>query len=75
MFATPIAAAPSTSDRVSVVELGAETRVAVFARHEGAFRLLTVAGSPSTLDAPHFDLTPSYERAVAEAESLARRDR
>ncbi|MCY4113763.1 MAG: hypothetical protein OXG33_07495 [Chloroflexi bacterium] len=65
------AAAPSTSDRVSVVELGAETRVAVFARHEGAYRLLTVAGAPSTLDAPHFDLTPSFERAVAEAESLA----
>ena len=65
------AAASSTSDRVSVVELGAETRVAVFARHEGAYRLLTVAGAPSTLDAPHFDLTPSFERAVAEVESLA----
>ena len=65
------AAAPSTTDRVSVVELGAETRVGVFAQHEGAYRLLTVAGSPSTLDAPDFDLAPSFERALAEAESLA----
>ena len=65
------AVAPGAAGRVSVVELGAETRMGVFARQDGSFRLLTVAAAPSTLDAPDFDLTPSFERAAAEAEALA----
>lgn len=63
--------APGAAGRVCVVELGAETRVGIFVPESGAQRLLTVAGAPSTLDAPDFDLTLSYERAIAEAEARA----
>lgn len=50
-----------------VMDLGPCVRAGIYVRGPGGYRILAVGSAPSTLDAPHFDLTPAFEGALAEA--------
>ena len=58
-------------ERLMVMDLGPCVRAGIFARDPGGYRILAVGSAPSTLDAPHFDLTPAFENALADAASRA----
>ncbi len=51
------------------VDLGPNVRVGVYTPGPAGYRMLAVGSAPSTLDAPHFDLTPAYEAALTDAAS------
>ena len=56
----------SDAERLMVVDLGPYVRAGVYARGPGGYRILAAGSAPSTLDAPHFDLTPAFEGALAD---------
>ena len=58
-------------ERLMVMDLGPCVRAGIYARDPGGYRILAVGSSPSTLDAPHFDLTPAFENALADAAARA----
>ncbi len=64
-------AAIPPGDAIAALELGPELRLGVYVPGGAGHRLLTIGAAPSTLDAPHFDLTPAYEEAVAAVERSA----
>ncbi len=59
------------AERLMVVDLGPYVRAGVFARGPGGYRILAAGAAPSTLDAPHFDLTPAFEGALADVAARA----
>ncbi|MCY3957613.1 MAG: hypothetical protein OXG65_04895 [Chloroflexi bacterium] len=56
-----------SAERLMVMDLGPWVRAGIYARSTGGYRILAVGSAPSTLDAPHFDLTPACEDALADA--------
>ena len=60
-----------TAERLMVVDLGPYVRTGVYAHGPGGYRILAVGASPSTLDAPHFDLTPAFAGALSDAAARA----
>lgn len=61
----------SDAERLMVVDLGPYVRAGVYARGPGGYRILAAGSAPSTLDAPHFDLTPAFEGALADVAARA----
>lgn len=58
---------PDSPERLLVMDLGPWIRAGVYARGPGGYRILAAGSAPSTLDSPHFDLTPAFEGALADA--------
>ena len=58
---------PDSAERLMVMDLGPWVRAGIYARGPGGYRILAVGSAPSTLDAPHFDLTPAFEDTLADA--------
>ncbi len=56
----------TSAERLMVMDLGPCVRAGIFARGPAGYRILAVGSVPSTLDAPHFDLTPAFEGALAD---------
>ena len=54
------------AERLMVLDVGSCVRAGIYARDPGGYRILAVGSVPSTLDAPHFDLTPAFEGALAD---------
>lgn len=61
----------SDPNRLMVMDLGPYLRAGVFARAPGGYRILAVGSAPSTLDAPHFNLMPALEDALADVATRA----
>ena len=59
------------AERLMVIDLGPYVRAGVYARDPGGYRILAVGSAPSTLDAPHFDLTPAFESALDDVAARA----
>lgn len=59
------------AERLMVLDLGPCVRAGIYTRNPGGYRILAVGSAPSTLDAPHFDLTPAFEGALADAAAHA----
>ena len=59
------------AERLMVVDLGPYVRAGIYARGLAGYRILAVGTAPSTLDAPHFDLTPAFEGALADVAARA----
>jgi hypothetical protein len=60
-----------SDERLLAVDLGPWIRTGIYARGPGGYRILAIGSAPSTLDAPHFDLTSAYERALADVAARA----
>ncbi len=60
-----------SAERLMVMDLGPCVRAGIYARGPSGYRILAVGAAPSTLDAPHFDLTPAFEGALADAAARA----
>lgn len=58
-------------ERLMVLDLGPCVRTGIYARGPGGYRILAVGSAPSTFEAPHFDLTPAFEDALADAAARA----
>ena len=61
----------NSPERLMVMDLGAWVRAGIYARGPGGYRVLAAGSAPSTLDSPHFDLTPAFEGALADAAARA----
>lgn len=61
----------TSAERLMVMDLGPGIRAGIYARSPGGYRILAVGSAPSTLDSPHFDMTPGFEGALADAAAHA----
>ncbi len=61
----------NSAERLMVIDLGPSIRTGIFTRSPGGYRILAVGSAPSTLDSPHFDMTPAFENALADAAAHA----
>ena len=57
----------NVSERVIAADLGSHVRIGVYVPGSSGHRILVVGSAPSTLDAPFFDLTVAYKKALSDA--------